>query len=89
MAPVAVMPERPGLLEALGEAEVGEAGGAVLAEQHVVGLEVAVDEAGVVRGGEALERVHGDAQADGRGTRPPRAGGAPRRCRPAQYSSAK
>ena len=41
------------------EAEVAELDAAVVGEQHVLGLEVAVHDAGLVRGGEAGEdRVH-------------------------------
>jgi hypothetical protein len=52
-----------------GEAEVDDAGAAVVVDEDVVGLEVAVDEAGAVGGGEAVaggeEHVEDSARARG------------------------
>ena len=45
------------------EAEVGDARAAVAADQHVVRLEVAMDEPGFVRGGEPARGVDEDARA--------------------------
>jgi hypothetical protein len=64
-----------GLAEAdAGEAEVEDARALVVADEHVVGFKVAVDEAAGVRGGEAAAdlQVHGDdlAPAAGRGGLP-------------------
>jgi hypothetical protein len=54
-----------------GQAEVQHAHAAVVADQHVVGLEVAVDDAGRVRGGEALAGLqeHGEDLAPAAGPR--------------------
>ena len=45
------------------QAEVGDAHAAVVADQHVLGLEVAVDEPGGVRGGEAAAGLRGTRRA--------------------------
>ena len=65
-AAVVVAHERRGRDHA--EPEVGDAGATVVADQHVVGLEVAVDDAARVRGGEPLRglrehREHGGGRA--------------------------
>src|SRR5262249_38742362 len=62
-----------------GEPEVGHADPAVRADQAVVGLEVAVDDAGGVRGGQPATRRGGD--LDGLGDRAQAGGGGGRRRR--------
>jgi hypothetical protein len=52
-----------------GEAEVEDADAAVVADEHVVGLEVAVDDADGVGGGEALAGLANTARTSRQGRR--------------------
>jgi hypothetical protein len=79
--PVAVMPDRPACWKLLARPKSATRARRRLGQQHVVGLQVAVDETCLVGGGEALERLDGDAQRRRQRHRPPCSpASAPARC---------